>query len=358
MSPDRFDHLSSLIRARIEREFHIREPISAEERLAITLRYLATGDSQTSIGFLFKVGRSTVNEIVDEVCEVLWEKLSCYVPSPKTEGDWKEIAKDFEEMWDMPHCVGALDGKHIRIKKPPKSGALWHNYKGFFSMVLLAICDSNYCFSFVDVGEYGSNNDSGVLKNSKMGRMFARNEMNLPKAEKIDGETWNTPYFLVGDEIFPLTTWLMRPFAGSSLINEKRKVFNYRLSRARRVIENAFGILAARWRIFQKPIDARPDKVEKIIFACIALHNYLKLTDSAHYTPKGFVDSESNYGEIVLGQWRNSCQSKAFEDVKRKRNVKYKRSAVEIREKLSDYLVAGGSVPWQLAYIRRTGQEE
>ena len=277
MSPERFDHLLTLVRGRIERKFHIREPISAEERLAITLRYLATGDSQTSIGILFKVGRSTVNGIIDEVCDVLWEELRGYVPAPSSSDDWKELANDFEEIWNMPHCIGALDGKHIRMKKPPKSGAIWHNYKGFFSMVLLAVCDANYCFTFVDIGEYGSNNDSGVLKNSEMGKKFTRNRMNLPEPDKIEGETWKTPYFLVGDEIFPLTNWLMRPFAGTALINEKRKVFNYRLSRARRVIENAFGIMVARWRIFQTTIDARPEKVERIVLACVALHNYLKL---------------------------------------------------------------------------------
>ena len=87
MSPERFDHLLRLVRDRIKRKFHIREPISAEERLAITLRYLATGDSQTSIGFLFKAGRSTVNGIIDEVCDVLWEELESYVPSPSKTGD-------------------------------------------------------------------------------------------------------------------------------------------------------------------------------------------------------------------------------------------------------------------------------
>ena len=68
------------------------------------------------------------------------------------------------------------------------------------------------------------------------------------------------PYFLVGDEIFPLKTWLMQPFPGK--LNEQQRVFNYRLSRDRRVIENTFGILVARWRIFSKPIK-RPWKMQK-----------------------------------------------------------------------------------------------
>ena len=109
----------------------------------------------------------------------------------------------------------------------------------------------------------------------------------------------------LGDEIFPLTNWLMRPFSGKSLINEKRKIFNYRLSRVRRIIENTFGILVVRWTMFQRPIEGTPERVEKYILAMIALHNYLRQTDNAFYTPAGFVDSVDSAGELVEGNWRN-----------------------------------------------------
>ena len=145
----------------------------------------------------------------------------------------------------MPHCIGALDEKHISIRKPSNSGSLWYNYKGFFSMVLLAVCDARYCFTLVNVGEYGSNNDSGILRNSKMERRFENGEMSIPESEKILGDDLELSYFLVGDEILPLQTWLMRPLSGKVLINKMRKIFNYRLSRARRIIENTFGILVA-----------------------------------------------------------------------------------------------------------------
>ena len=94
------------------------------------------------------------------------------------------------------------------------------------------------------------------------------------------------PYYLLGDNIFPLSNWLMRPYSGKALTSETRKIFNYRLSRARRVIEKTFSILVARWRVLQKPIDAKPERVEKIILAAIALHNYLRQTDNACYSPK------------------------------------------------------------------------
>ena len=143
-------------------------------------------------------------------------------------------------------------------------------------MILLTVCDARYCFSFVDIGEYGSNNDSGVLKNSNMGKMFDRNQMGVPDSELIEGTNYELPYFLVSDEIFPLQNWLMRPYSGKALINDQRKIFNYRLSRARHIIEITFGILVSCWRVFQTPINVTPEKVEKIILAAVALHNYLR----------------------------------------------------------------------------------
>ena len=228
------------------------------------MRYLATGNSQRDLAFSFKLGRSTINQIITEVCTSLWDVLSEYVSPPSTPEDWKRISNDFCQIWNMPHYIGVIDGKHVCIRKPSHTGTLWHNYKGFFSMVLLAVCDARYCFSFVDVGEYGSNSDSGVLKNSSMGKMFDRNQMGVPDSELIEGTNYELPYFLVGDEIFPLQNWLMRPYSGKALINDQRKIFNDRLSRARRIIESTFRILVSRWRVFQTPINATLEKVENV----------------------------------------------------------------------------------------------
>ena len=87
MSPERFDHLLSLIRQKIEKEYKVRLPISAEERLAATLRYLASGDSKQSISYQYKMGKSTINGIIDEVCDAIWESLADFVKTPTTPQD-------------------------------------------------------------------------------------------------------------------------------------------------------------------------------------------------------------------------------------------------------------------------------
>ncbi len=75
--------------------------------------------------------------------------------SPAAQEEWKKIADGFQRRWQFPHCIGAIDGKHMRIKAPQNSGSSWYNYKGFFSMVLLATCDSSYKFTWIDIGQYG-----------------------------------------------------------------------------------------------------------------------------------------------------------------------------------------------------------
>ena len=122
-------------------------------------------------------------------------------------------------------------------------------------MALLAVFGARYCFTLICVGQYDSNNDSRILRDSKIGRRFGNGEMSIPESEKILGDDLELPYFLVGDEIFFLQTWLMRPFSEKTLVNQMRKTLNYRMSRSRRIIENTFGILVARWRISQKPIE-------------------------------------------------------------------------------------------------------
>ena len=94
----------------------------------------------------------------------------------------------------------------------------------------------------------------------------------------------------------------MRPYPGKLAKHER--VFNYHLSRARRVIENCSGILAARWRIFSTPTEASVVNAERYTMACIALHNYLRQTNNPSYCPNSFVDCEDSTGDIREGEWR------------------------------------------------------
>lgn len=345
MSPESFDLLLSLVSPLISKQStKLREPISSAERLALTLRFLASGNSQQTMSFSYRIGRTTVSRIIKETCLAIWQVLKDkYMRAPCLPDDWKNIGEEFMELWNFPHCIGAIDGKHIAIECPINSGSLYHNYKGFFSTVLMATCDAHYVFTFVNIGDYGSNNDSGVLENSVMGTAFANNSLGIPDAETVEGCSIPLPYFLVGDDIFGLKTWLQRSFPGRSGLSEARQIFNYRLSRARRVIENAFGILTARWRIFSRPIQGSVETVEAITLATVSLHNYLRQTNSASYCPSGFVDSEHRSGDIRPGEWRHIVHNDsrgALIDIAPQRGRRYPNTAVAVREALMNYFIS------------------
>ena len=115
MSPERFQHLLDLVRPHIEKaDTKFRKAISAAERLAITLRFLATGDSQQTLSFSFRVGKTTVRKIVAETSDAIYSVLKeTYLSPLKTKKDWLKIAQEFEDKWNMPHTVGCIDRKHV-----------------------------------------------------------------------------------------------------------------------------------------------------------------------------------------------------------------------------------------------------
>ncbi|CAB1330043.1 unnamed protein product [Coregonus sp. 'balchen'] len=172
-----FDHMLQMVGARIARmDTNYWESISPVECLAICLRFLTTGDSNRNIGFSFRVGRSTVAGIVPSVAQAIWDCLvGEYMPVPKEE-DWRAIAAEFLERLDFPNCLGSIDGKHA----PPSSGSQFYNYKGTYSVVLLAVVDANYCFRVIDVGAYSKGSDGGTLRDSAFHQALQDGTLEIP----------------------------------------------------------------------------------------------------------------------------------------------------------------------------------
>lgn len=166
--------------------------------------------------------------------------MSEMLPLP-TEDKWKIIANDFKLLWNFPNCVGEVDGKHITIQAPSNSGSLYFNYKKTFSIVLIALVDANYNFIAVDVGSYGKNSDGDIFANSNLGNRLQQGTLGIPgnsplPGTSIDDVTCGVPHVIVGDEVFPLKTYLMRPYPGQNL-NDDQRIFNYRLSRAKELLK-------------------------------------------------------------------------------------------------------------------------
>lgn len=174
---------------------------------------MATGESYRSLAFNFRISHCEISNIVKDVLRALCENLMPVLLPPPTENDFKTRASEFWERWNFPNCVGAIDGKHVRVMSPDKTGSLYFNYKSYFSIVLLAIVDAKSKFLAIDVGSYGKEGDSGIFTKSVMGQQIYTEQFGLP-AENIQlpGSNKCLPYVIVGDEAFRLHKRIMKPF--------------------------------------------------------------------------------------------------------------------------------------------------
>ncbi|KAK8776895.1 hypothetical protein V5799_029760 [Amblyomma americanum] len=133
MSPKQFAELHSIVRSDLRRNFVCREPLCSEERLAITLRYLSSGMAIKQIALTFRVAPATCRLVIHNACRVIWKHLEpLYLPEPGS-AQWEESAQEFSRRWNFPHCVGAVDGKHVQITAPRNSGSRFFNYKVLFT---------------------------------------------------------------------------------------------------------------------------------------------------------------------------------------------------------------------------------
>lgn len=228
-----------------------------------------------------------------------------------------------------------MDGKHINIQQPEHTGSDFYNYKGYFSTVLLALVDSNYCFTYIDVGAQGRMNDSTIFNNSPLKKKIEDGSLNFP--------TWGV---LLGDEAFALKTYLMKPYPRRLALSTEEKIFNYRLSRARRIVENAFGLMVMRFRIYRTPIYVNPTKVDKIVKATCALHNWLIKTSPHSYAPMGTMSTEER-----SGQWMLEPRSSYIGNLGYQGSNNYTNEAEQRRNKYKNYFMGEGAVPWQISRI-------
>ncbi len=357
MSPCKFDELLSIVGPKIQRDCLRREPISPEERLYVTLRYLTTGDSFSTISNSYRMSPTTVGRIVQDTCKHIWLELcrTGYLNVPSTNNEWKQVADEFDQRWNFPHCIGAIDGKHVIIQCPKRGGSMYFNYKKFHSIVLMAVVDANYQFIMVDVGDYGRLSDGSVFASSNLGSAINNDILNVPRPCNLGNSQIKFPFVFVADDAFPLKPCLMKPFPGQNLTVEER-IFNYRLSRARRIVENAFGIATSRFRVFRRPICASVETVNQVTKAVVALHNFLMKSKSEkkHYCPPDLVDQEVN-GVIQEGTWREKTLNAALEKITHTGSNNYSVVAKEVRKNFKTHFNSPeGLVSWQWKTVHST----
>ncbi|GFQ92544.1 DDE Tnp4 domain-containing protein [Trichonephila clavata] len=291
-----------------------------------------------SLSYSFRIGRSTTSTIIRETCEAISSSLQPIVLAKPDRNIWLDIAEGYHEQWQFLNCLGSIDGKHVLMQAPPKSGSRFYNYKGTFSLILLACVDANYKFVLVDIGAEGHNSDGGIFRNSIFGQSLEKGTLDLPCPVEIPGTTKMLPFLFIGDEAFPLKRNLMRPYPGVALSKDKL-IFNYRLSRARSLETSTFTVAAA-----------------------VCLHNFIKSAEEEaqscerKYCPLYFVDNMSPDGYINDGGWRTE-EALAINRLSRNGSNMYSRQAEETRRTLQNYFCLEGATAWQDAHIAKNGKK-
>lgn len=347
VEPAMFHELLGRLTPIIEKQdTNYRKAIPAGMKLAITLRFLATGDSTKTLGYGFRVAHNTIAKIIPEVCTAIRHVYEDeVVVTPSTPDQWLAVAEGFHQSWNLPHTCGAIDGKHVALRCPPRGGSYYYNYKGYHSIVLLAIVDANYKFLWVDIGANGASSDAQIFNDTELKEVIEAGRLGLPPDEPLPHDDRPMPYFFIGDDAFALKTWMMKPFSRRNLTDEER-IFNYRLSRPRRVVENAFGILANRFGCLLRTLPQSPAVVVKIVMAAVCLHNIMRTRYPALHIH--LLDQENEQHDVIAGAWRRDVQMDDIQALGRgnRATVAAQRQRLYLKHYVNNPV---GSVPWQRA---------
>jgi len=276
------------------------------------------------------MAHNTISGIIYETCNTIWNVFGeIHMPFP-TKDMFYQIAHDFEILWNFPNCIGCIDGKHIRIKCPKKTGSMFYNYKNYFSVHLQGVCDAKYKFITVDIGAYGKQSDSGVFTESNIYNYLETNSFNVPPNRPLPNTNIPMPFVLLGDQGYPLKEYLMRPYPCTTNLDPEKEIFNYRLSRARRMIECTFGILVSKWRCLKTELQVNEDHVDTLVKCICLLHNII-------------IDQEGIDDTLLV----NIHQTNITFDMSR-RNNRSKTIAYAIRDQFKEYFNSIGAVNFQL----------
>lgn len=180
---------------------------------------------------------------------------------------FREMAVHIENRWGLPHCVGAIDGSHIPIIAPQNYHNDYFNRKSWHSIILQGVVDGKGKFWNVFTGLPGS------LHDARLSTLWELAGENLfpPHIRNIGAVT--AGYYVLGDSAYPLQDWLLKPFHDTGRLPAEQHMFNQKFSRARAVVENAFGRLKGRWHCLLKRNDCDTQLVKSMVLTCSALHN-------------------------------------------------------------------------------------
>lgn len=287
---------------------YVRQPVLTEKRVAIVLNWFSSGSSYHQVGEIFGVHKATVIKFVKIFLIGMMALRDQFIRFPHTHAEIEKCIGTFSHKTNLPHVLGAIDGTHVPITKPQGDSAVdYYSRKQVHTITCQAVCDGDLTFLCIDAGFPGSIHDCRMLEHSWLFSHVEDEGMLNTPTTKI-GDTEISPY-LLGDPAYPLVKWIMKPYEYGTRDQNKKK-FNYELSRARSVIERAFGLLKGRFRILMKKMEHSPKTAAEIFLVCCILHNILQ--------QNGEIESEEYADNMLVS---NERETMAEKDGEKKRKL-------------------------------------
>ena len=200
----------------------------------------------------FRVGFSTVSKIIVEVFGAIITEFEPEVlQTLSTVQEWQAVAQCFERRWNLPHCKGALDGKHRKLSKLSHSGSLYFNYTKFFSIILMTLVNANYEFLWVNADSNGAYSDAQIYNGSNLCEAIVTKAICWPASEPLknyDNDRRIT-YFIIRDDAFALKPWLLKPYSkpvlvpGSSCIERRSSTTAFQEDEGLLRVYSAFSLI-------------------------------------------------------------------------------------------------------------------
>ena len=232
--------------------------------LAVTLWIMGNNETMDIAAERFDLCISTVHRIFHKTIKCVKSRLaSKFIKWPSPE-ERPVVARDFARHRSFPGIIGAVDGCHIRILTPSESPESFINRKGYASIILQAVCDSDMMFTHCVIGWPGSVHDARVLNNSL--------------ADTAE-QKCAPDFHIIGDSAYPLRWWLLTPFKDNGHLTPEQVHYNFYHSSTRMVIERAFGLIKGRFPILNLvQLSNIEDICDLILSACVfnnicLLHN-------------------------------------------------------------------------------------
>ncbi|XP_036336231.1 uncharacterized protein LOC118746491, partial [Rhagoletis pomonella] len=258
-----------------------KKSFSAEERIAITLKYLATGEVHSCRNYCFRASKPVILKMIANICLNIYELLKdLFVSLPKTDEQWQNVANEFQRKHCMPNCAGHLAMQQIRFHSSSRAEEQI-DFINKQPLIFTSIVDSNNNFLYTDIEKTQAGAIDEIYEKSTIRQMIETYEVKLPVSYEAQDGSIDQSYYFASKCGLPLKPYLLS--GAADVPNDSRVNYNNIMNMVNRHTENALRMLANIFPILSQPLRIDEENGRKIILGCVALYNFLRKTDRTFY---------------------------------------------------------------------------